>query len=67
MAELKVGVTVVYNDGRDGHKGVKAQILTNGPSAMQVQFEDRADSTFIRHSDRAWADHIKLSGYHVEH
>lgn len=61
MAKLKVGDTVVYDDGREGHKGVRALILTNGPYAMQVQFEDHADSTFIRHDDTAWTKFLRVS------
>ncbi|NJD37042.1 MAG: hypothetical protein FIA89_01785 [Geobacter sp.] len=60
MTELSAGDFVVYDDGREGNSGVRAVVLTNSSYAMQVQFDDRADSTFIRHSDRGWTDHLKV-------
>lgn len=55
---LKQGDTLVYNDGRDGHKDVKCVVLEVYPDRMLVQFEDRADVTTIRFSDKAWMDYL---------
>jgi hypothetical protein len=49
-----------YNDGRAGHSGVFADVLSVDPKGMMVQFEDRADITRIAFSDRAWMDFIEL-------
>ena len=51
---------IVYDDGRDGHRAVRATVLSVSRLGMVVQFEDRSDTTSIRFSDRAWMDHLKL-------
>jgi hypothetical protein len=60
LTELHPGQTVVYDDGRPGHRGVSATICSVSESGMVVQFEDRADTTSIRFSDRPWMDHLKI-------
>jgi hypothetical protein len=56
--QVKKGGRVVYDDGRPGHQGVEAVVLAVGPEGMTVQFEDRADTTYIRFSDRKWTDFL---------
>ena len=58
--QIKPGSRIVYNDGRAGHSGVFADVLSVDPKGMMVQFEDRADTTRIPFSDRAWMDFIEL-------
>jgi len=55
----KVG-RIAYNDGRPGHQGVQATVLQVDRVGMTVQFNDRADTSYIRFSDRAWMDFITL-------
>lgn len=55
---FKEGNYISYNDGRAGHEGVLALILSVDAIGMTVQFEDRADTTAIKFSDRAWMDYI---------
>lgn len=50
---------IVYNDGREGHTEVKAEILELHENFMLVQFEDRADTTTIYYSDADWMNYIK--------
>ena len=59
--QIKPSSRIVYNDGRLGHSGVCADVLSVDPKGMMVQFEDRADRTRINFSDRAWMDFIELT------
>lgn len=61
-ALVKVGGRISYNDGRPGHQNVQATVLEMGREGMTVQFDDRADTTYIRFSDRAWVDFISVVG-----
>ena len=56
---FKIGDRLTYDDGRPGHQGVQATVLSADADGMTVQFEDRADTTYIRFADRAWMDHIR--------
>jgi hypothetical protein len=56
----KVGSLVIYNDGRAGHSGVKGVILAVGAIGMTVQFEDRADTNYIKFADLGWMNHITI-------
>lgn len=57
----KQTMTLIYDDGRPGHRGVKAEVLSVSSTQMVVQFDDRADTTTISLSDRDWMDHLKVS------
>ena len=59
--QIKLGSRIVYNDGRAGHSGIFADVLSVDSNGMMVQFVDRADRTRINFSDRAWMDFIELS------
>jgi len=63
MKEFKVkkGDEIIYNDGRAGHKEVRAMVLSTDERGMTVQFEDRADVTRIGYSDKEWMLHIRVS------
>ena len=52
QASIKPGVGLVYDDGRDGHCSVQAEVLEPNAERMIVQFQDRADVTVIRYRDR---------------
>ena len=58
--QIKPGSRIIYNDGRAGHSGVFADVLSVDAKGMMVQFEDRADRTRINFSDSAWMDFIEL-------
>jgi hypothetical protein len=58
--QIKPGCRIVYNDGRLGHSGIFADVLSVDSNGMMVQFEDRADRTRINFSDRAWMDFIEI-------
>ena len=58
--QIKPGSRIVYNDGRAGHSGIFADVLSVDSNGMMVQFEDRANRTRINFSDRAWMDFIEL-------
>ena len=60
--QVKVGGRISYNDGRSGHEEVEATVLSVDRRGMTVQFDDRADSTHIRFSDREWMDFISVVG-----
>lgn len=59
---IKAGGRISYNDGRPGHQGVEATVLAVDARGMVVQFDDRADTTYIVFSDRRWMDFISLMG-----
>ncbi len=59
--QIKKGGRIVYSDGRSGHSGVFAAVLGVDPKGMLVQFEDRADTTYIAFSDRRWMDFIEIA------
>jgi len=60
---VAAGSRIVYDDGRPGHKGVEATVLevTKG-HGMRVQFDDRADATYIPFSDARWMNFIFVVG-----
>jgi len=59
--QIKQGRRIIYNDGRPGHKGVMATVIAVDGKGMTVQFEDRADTSRIAFSDKAWMDFIELA------
>ena len=59
--QIKQGSRICYSDGRAGHSGVSADVLSVDSNGMMVQFEDRADRTRINFSDRAWMNFIELA------
>ena len=59
--EIRKGGRVSYNDGRPGHRGVEATVLAVDPKGMTVQFDDRADTTYIQFSDKQWMDFIEVA------
>lgn len=58
--QIKQGGRIVYNDDRPGHEGVRGAVLDVDSAGMTVQFEDRADTTYIRFSERRWMDFLAL-------
>jgi hypothetical protein len=58
--KIRPGSMISYNDGREGHKGVQALVISVDHAGMVVQFEDRADTTRIRFCDREWMDFISI-------
>jgi len=61
MKSLNSGDILVYDDGRAGHVGVKAVVLSNYENCVIVQFEDRADTTTIKHDEVGWTKYLKRS------
>jgi hypothetical protein len=59
MKSLKTGDILVYDDGRAGHRDVKAVVLSNDKNSLIVQFEDRADTTTIKHDDVGWTKYLR--------
>ena len=57
---IKPGMTLVYDDGREEHRGVEAQVLDVVDVGMLVQFVDRADTNFIPFDARAWMDYLSI-------
>lgn len=51
--------TIIYNDGRPGHSGVRGTVLRENDQYMVVQFEDRMVPTFIRKDDHRWMRFIR--------
>ena len=59
--QIKKGVRIVYNDGRAGHTNVFATVLEVDSKGMTVQFDDRADTSYIAFSDKGWMDFIEIA------
>jgi hypothetical protein len=55
----KVGDTLSYDDGREGHRGVTAKILHRDNTGVTVQFADRAAKTRIQFNQKAWMDYLR--------
>lgn len=51
------GTVLTYNDGREGHNGIKAVVLTVGERYLVAQFEDRADTTKVEFV-QDWLRHL---------
>jgi hypothetical protein len=60
MNAITPGAMLTYNDGRPGHTRARAEVLSVNPRGMLVQFDDRADTTFIAWDDQKWLKHITL-------
>lgn len=58
--QVRKGSRISYDDGRPGHQGVEAAVLAADRRGMTVQFEDRADTTYILFSDPRWMDFISV-------
>ncbi len=58
---ITLGSRVAYNDGRLRHSGVLATVLQVDSDGMTVQFDDRADTTYIAFTDRRWMNYLALS------
>ena len=57
--QVKPGSRISYNDGRPGHQDVRAMVLeVLAGQGMLVQFDDRADTTYILFSDARWMDFV---------
>ena len=56
--QVKAGGRISYNDGRPGHEGVEATVIEVDSKGMTVQFDDRADTTYILFSEPQWMDFI---------
>jgi hypothetical protein len=54
---VRPGTVLTYDDGRDGHKGIKAVVLTVMERYLVAQFEDRADSTKVEFVQE-WLRHL---------
>jgi hypothetical protein len=59
--QVKEGDRISYDDGRPGHQDVRATVLNVAEGrGMLVQFDDRADATYILFSDARWMNFITL-------
>ncbi len=58
--QVKKGSRISYDDGRPGHEGVEATVLAVDAQGMTVQFDDRADTSYIVFSDRRWMEFISV-------
>lgn len=58
LRSLRPDAVLIYNDGRPGHTSAKATVLDVLRTGLRVQFQDRADSTTIKFTDKAWTEHL---------
>lgn len=58
---VRVGQTLTYNDGREGHRNVRAVIVALTADGFIAQFEDRADVTPIAWHEMEWLRFITFS------
>jgi hypothetical protein len=59
--QVKVGDRISYYDGRPGHQDMRARVLEMTENhGMLVQFDDRADTNYIRFSDSRWMNFISI-------
>jgi hypothetical protein len=61
--QVRKGCRISYDDGRPGHRDARGTVLEVTPGhGMLVQFDDRADTTYIVFSDPRWMDFLSLAG-----
>ena len=60
MLLIRKGTRIACNDGRPGHDGVEATVMDVDERGMTVQFDDRADTNYIRFSDHKWMSFIAV-------
>lgn len=58
LALSRGGLGLAYDDGRGRIPFTVLKIVESG---ILTQFDDRADTTFIRFDERQWMDHIQVS------
>lgn len=58
---VKQGARIFYNDGRAGHVNVGASVLSVDTVGMVVQFDDRADTTRIKFTDKGWMQFLSVT------
>ena len=58
--QVRIGQTLIYDDGRPNHRNVKATVVALTPSGFIAQFEDRADTTPINWDEPEWMHHIRF-------
>jgi hypothetical protein len=63
QASIRPGDTLIYNDGRPSHTDARAEVLEFLQGGIVVQFEDRADTTYINHKDRSWWDYLTVADH----
>lgn len=51
---------ILYNEGQPGYAGVEMIALAVDVQGMTVQFDDRADTTYIPFSASQWMDFISV-------
>ena len=56
--QVRVGQRFSYDDGRQGHRGVKAEVIALTDKGFVAQFEDRYDTTTIAWDDPEWMRYI---------
>jgi len=59
--QVKKGCRISYDDGRPGHQDVRATVIevTDG-HGMLVQFDDRANTTYVMFSEPRWMNCIEI-------
>ena len=60
VQQVRVGQRFSYDDGRPGHRSVKAEVIGLTPNGFIAQFEDRADTTAIRWDEDQWVRYIRF-------
>lgn len=58
---IRPGTVLEYSDGRPGHSGALAMVISVDGTGMLLQFEDRADDTRVRFNDPAWMDFLSIA------
>jgi hypothetical protein len=58
VEEIKLGQIFTYDDGRPGHRGIKAKVVALTDNGFIAQFEDRYDTTAIAWNEPEWISHI---------
>lgn len=60
MEQIRVGQSLIYDDGRPNHRNVKAKVIAVTDTGFVAQFEDRADTTTINWDEPEWMSHIRF-------
>jgi hypothetical protein len=60
---IHIGQQFTYDDGRLGHRAVTGEVLAIRSNGFLAQFSDRADTTWIEYTAKAWMDHITFEAW----
>lgn len=60
ILEVKAGNTVIYNDGREGHKNVQGIVKSVSDNIAMIKFSDRASVSTVALNNPEWTNFLTV-------